>query len=206
MWFEGLLKKSLGVLVSKKKGESLKKCELIGWHNNGYLIISGSFRDELLVDETVFIKFISKGIFYSCSAVIKFLYNEPFDCFVVKVPDDVTALSIRKESRFDAYLLGTILRFVDDNTKKTDILLKDISRSGALIEVRGVCRKCVVNEKIILSFPLPDGKMINNISAEIRNIRKHEDKVIAGVQFKADNNIVPENLAAFFEKEALFFE
>ncbi len=205
MWFNGLLNVGLGVLVSKREEDSSKKCEIIGWHTNGYFIISGEPYNEAEVGNNVYIKFISKGILYSCNATIKFIHEEPFKCFILEVPEEVTTFPIRKETRFDAYILGTMIRLMNDKNVRMNILLKDISPSGALIEVRGVCRNCVVNEKIIISFPLPDGKMISELPAEIRNIRKQEDKAIIGVQFKRNNNKEYDDILDFFEKEAPFF-
>lgn len=112
---------------------------------------------------------------------------------VMEYPDSIKKYNLRKSRRVSVLLpsevtTGYEMGSLSGQTWQTETLsgaILDLSEIGALIAVRP-SKTADVGHKVTISTNLPDGTPIVSLEAEIKNIRKSDEKLLLGVSFEKE--------------------
>jgi flagellar biosynthesis protein FlhG len=142
---------------------------IVGWSLGQYLIIESRKEIRRLFDYyekvTARYSFQDKLIEFETSLIKGF---EPNSSLInISYPQDYTEYSLRGSKRIPVNIACSI-NYKNIKTFSGSIL--DLSVNGALLETS---YPLDINEGIIVSFSLPNGKKIENVKAKIKNIREN---------------------------------
>ena len=126
---------------------------------------------------------------------------------VMEYPDSIKKYNLRKSRRISVLLSAQVTTGYEKGsfsgqTWQTETLpgaLLDLSGIGALIAVKP-SRTADVGHKVTISTNLPDGTPIVSLEAEIKNIRKSDEKLLLGVSFEKDDSESKNSVLEFYKE------
>lgn len=124
-------------------------------------------------------RFLSGGAVYAFKTALVRVHNQP-PVFVMEYPDKLQRYNLRGSERISIVSRARIsLDFSSDH--RTGAVL-DISVSGARIGL-GSLNGLSLGSKLHLSFTLPNGMAVSQLTAVVRNISEENEKYLLGVGF-----------------------
>jgi c-di-GMP-binding flagellar brake protein YcgR len=157
------------------KGQKFRaKANLLGWNRNNFLISSCPAHEKrslfLTADSEIIVRYLLEGTVYGFTTRILRKYLDPQPFLMLKYPELVEVKSLRGSPR-----IQTLINVQTE--KETSWILLDLSYNGALITLKGDAR---VGQRIKLTFNLPDGGEVKDLTAEVvRVVATKQDFQIA---------------------------
>ena len=130
----------------------------------------------------------------------------------IEYPDSIKKYNLRKSRRVSLLLpvevtTGYEKSSLSGNTWQTETLpgaILDLSEIGALIAVKP-SKTADVGHKVSISTNLPDGTPIVSLEAEIKNIRRSDEKLLLGINFEKEDSESKNSVLEFY-KECLSYQ
>jgi len=111
---------------------------------------------------------------------------DPKPLVFFRYPDSIEALAIRKHQRVNTFVIGSLSSVAQEGGVRDSVecIVRDLSRGGCLVEAD---LDLSVGDKILLTFVLPNGEIVESIPGQVRNVRRSEEKrFTGGVMFSED--------------------
>lgn len=126
---------------------------------------------------------------------------------VIEYPDSVKKYNLRKSRRISLLLPAQVTTgyekgSLSGRTWQTETLsgaILDLSGIGALIAVKP-SKTADVGHKVTISTNLPGGTPIVSLEAEIKNIRKSDEKLLLGVNFEKEYSESKNSILEFYNE------
>jgi hypothetical protein len=184
------------VLVSSCVKTKPFKCrtKICGWYERELLILAapivGGKPIELAVGDNTTVRFVNDGTVFGFNSVLLRRINEPKHLWLMSYPEVCERVNLREYNRIPLLLLASA------DGVKDNVLVLNLSKGGALLEVNGEMR---VGDRTALSCILPSGVSVSGLGVIVKNVAKVNGTFQVGVALKDGN---PEALRAvrdFFE-------
>lgn len=125
----------------------------------------------------------------------------------MEYPDSIKKFNLRKSRRISLLLPAQVTTgyeksSLSGDTWQTETLpgaLLDLSGIGALIAVKP-SKTADVGHKVTISTNLPDGTPIVSLEAEIKNIRRADEKLLLGVTFEKEDSEAKNTVLEFYKE------
>ncbi len=153
-----------------------------GWQRGAYLLLdvprNASKTTSLRVGDSCVLRFLADGDACGCNSIVEDLGTGSHFSFVrVRWPDSVSCVRVRKHERVHLHAPCSI---VLDNGRTIDGELVDMSAGGCRVAVPHVLPK---EDRITLSFPLPDGSTIAELQAIVCASAEGSDGAWIGCEY-----------------------
>ena len=176
----------LGIRVQASVRGEQHRVSIRGWMDNQYIIADiPNFHGEVirLAPQTgVTINYTIDGTFVSFKTAVLHTFYQAVSLMVLEFPRDFDTYNLRRHQRQKAHFPMAFSLEKDADTPSQGAI-RDISIKGALIVHSDILRK---GDRVFLSFQLQTG-MLNNLPAEVRNIRVNRkngsEQFVTGLQF-----------------------
>lgn len=171
----------MALFVDFKFGNARAKAssQLVGYIQGEYIIlqtpkINGAFTNYAGQKEVV-VRYLLNGCIYGFKVAIIRMLSSPLNLTFLKYPDQIEEISLRKSPRVQVVI--PLEREGGDPTKEW---MLNLSTNGGLFQLAGHVR---IDEKINVSFTLPDGERVEKLGCIIRRLDASSSRITAGVQF-----------------------
>jgi hypothetical protein len=161
-----------------------------GWDEGRFVLIDmpegKGAREAFKVGTEWVARSILLGKAYGFKTEVTKTQFDPKPLVFLRYPDSIEALAIRKHRRVSTFAIGSVSSVAADGEvgSSVECVVRDLSRGGCLVEADV---DLSVGDKVALTFVLPNGARVENIPAEVRNIRPSEEKrFTGGVMFSED--------------------
>lgn len=126
--------------------------------------------------------FVDGSVFGFETEILRSL-GTPFFVTFFKYPTSIEEVSLRRSPR-----VQMVLPFSRENGDAENEYILDLCVSGALLQVM---EPVSVNDELLISFRLPNGDCIDAITATVRRVDWHHDRILAGVSFDPKHPSLP---------------
>ncbi|HOJ33657.1 MAG TPA: PilZ domain-containing protein [Candidatus Hydrogenedentes bacterium] len=155
-----------------------------GWLVDEYILLDARLETDragaLNRGQQCILRFMADGTAYAFpTRVIDMGTGAYYSFFRVTWPTEIKRVCVRKYERVDVDIPVAVE--AEEGTPTRGYLI-DLSAGGCRIVLPKSFEK---NDKIILSFNLPDGTAIDKISGIVRNVITSKDKYFLGLQFES---------------------
>lgn len=153
-----------------------------GWQRGAYLLLDiprhGSNTANLRVGDPCVLRFLADGDACGCNSIVEDLGTGSHFSFVrVRWPESVSCVRVRKHERVHLHAPCTVIL---DNGRAMDGELVDMSAGGCRVAVSHILPK---DDRVSLSFALPDGSDISDLQAIVCASAEGSDGAWIGCEY-----------------------
>ncbi|MBI5814314.1 MAG: flagellar brake protein [Nitrospinae bacterium] len=161
---------------------------LRGYHDFKYVLLEAPLtKGKTVVAPTglvYIVRFIFEGHVYGFEAQLIKQYGAPISLWVMKYPDDIQVVGLRKSKRITTFMPATL----DSSGAAIAGALLDLSEGGGLFttDQEGIAQDKTFN----ISFTLPSGEKVDALPCVARSVTKKEGRWMVGLSFNSDGDAI----------------
>lgn len=168
-----------------------------GYSYPKYILIDGPMARSgpvVAISGTIYVvRFIHMGLVYGYESMLMKQYTTPFNIWVLRYPDEIQMVNLRKSERVDTFIPATLK---NDAGVVTGAIV-DISEGGGFFVAPGKAA-LQAGQTAKMDMALPNGEKITDFECKICTVKPNGTKVSLGINFNQLDTGNNQKIRAFY--------